>query len=105
SGNDVGADEEARKRLAAQTACPTSLAKRTLRRQTPKVGAVCPNRARTVLCGGRSAMSVPTATEPTARACAWRWRNPSRPLVKVMGFASAQPILRSEEDPMMQSNL
>src|SRR5271157_5915081 len=33
----------------------------TLRRQSPEVGAVCGNRARTVLCGGRSAMSVPTA--------------------------------------------
>ena len=30
-----------------------------LRRQTPKVGAVCGNRARTDLCGGRSVMSVP----------------------------------------------
>ena len=28
---------------------------------TPKVGAVCGKAARTVLCGGRSAMSVPTA--------------------------------------------
>src|SRR5947209_1031933 len=28
---------------------------------SPKVGAVCPNWARTVLCGGRSVMSVPTA--------------------------------------------
>jgi hypothetical protein len=27
----------------------------------PKVGAVCGKAARTVLCGGRSAMSVPTA--------------------------------------------
>src|SRR5882724_631775 len=43
----MGSDEEARKRLATQTAYPTSLAKPTLRRQTPKVGAVCPNRART----------------------------------------------------------
>src|SRR4051794_8235329 len=33
----------------------------TLRRHTPKVGAVCGKAARTVLCGGRSAMSVPTA--------------------------------------------
>jgi hypothetical protein len=33
-----------------------------LRRQTPEVGAVCLNWARTDLCGGRSAMSVPTAT-------------------------------------------
>jgi hypothetical protein len=28
---------------------------------SPKVGAVCGKAARTVLCGGRSAMSVPTA--------------------------------------------
>ena len=34
---------------------------KTLCRHTPKVGAVCPNWARTVLCGGRSVMSVPTA--------------------------------------------
>src|SRR5580692_4232517 len=31
-------------------------------RQPSKVGAVCGNAARTVLCGGRSAMIVPTAT-------------------------------------------
>src|SRR5829696_9825427 len=30
-------------------------------RQTPKVGAECPNRARSDLCGGRSVMGVPTA--------------------------------------------
>ena len=34
---------------------------RPLRRQTPKVGAECPNWARSDLCGGRSVMSVPTA--------------------------------------------
>src|SRR5271157_1935326 len=38
----------------------------TLRRQSPEVGAVCGNPARTVLCGGRSAMSVPTAIFPSA---------------------------------------
>jgi hypothetical protein len=32
---------------------------------TSKVGAGCLNWARPVLCGGRSAMSVPTATAPT----------------------------------------
>ena len=31
-------------------------------RHTPEVGAVCGKAARTVLCGGRSAMSVPTAS-------------------------------------------
>ena len=35
--------------------------KKTLCRHTPEVGAECPNGARSVLCGGRSVMSVPTA--------------------------------------------
>src|SRR5258707_6790409 len=43
---------------------------RHVRRQTPEVGAVCGKAARTVLCGGRSAMSVPTAT-------AWHNANPN----------------------------
>src|SRR6266436_5385349 len=34
---------------------------RPVRRHSPEVGAVCGKAARTVLCGGRSAMSVPTA--------------------------------------------
>jgi hypothetical protein len=46
------------------------MAERALCRQTPKVGAGCPNWARPVLCGGRSEMSVPTANaaaqSPTA---------------------------------------
>ena len=33
----------------------------TTRRYTPKVGAVCPNWARTDLCGGREVTRVPTA--------------------------------------------
>jgi hypothetical protein len=37
----------------------TASSKDTLRRHSPKVGAVCGKAARTVLCGGRSAMSVP----------------------------------------------
>ena len=37
------------------------LAKCPLLRQTPEVGAECPNWARSDLCGGRSAMGVPTA--------------------------------------------
>jgi hypothetical protein len=47
------------------------LAKPALRRQTPKVGAVCGKAARTVLCGGRSVMSVPTAIHnPRVAICA-----------------------------------
>src|ERR1700684_4149067 len=34
---------------------------RHVRRQTPEVGAVCGKAARTDLCGGRSAMGVPSA--------------------------------------------
>ena len=35
---------------------------RQVRRHSPEVGAVCGKAARTVLCGGRSVMGVPTAT-------------------------------------------
>ena len=47
---------------------------RSLCRHTPEVGAVCGKAARTVLCGGRSAMSVPTATSsrnPSPHASRW----------------------------------
>jgi hypothetical protein len=37
------------------------MAKCSLRRQTPKVGATCGKAARVDLCGGRSATGVPTA--------------------------------------------
>jgi hypothetical protein len=37
-----------------------------LRRQVLEVGAVCPNWARTDLCGGRLATAVPTAKVPPA---------------------------------------
>ena len=49
-------------RLAPETDHPPSLAERSLRRHTPEVGAVCGKAARTVLCGGRSVTSVPTAS-------------------------------------------
>ena len=39
----------------------TASSKPTLRRQTPKAGAVCGKSARTVLCGGRPVTGVPTA--------------------------------------------
>src|ERR1700760_748738 len=46
--------------LAAQAPDIPSLAISALSRQTPDVGAVCGNSARTVLCGGRPVMGVPT---------------------------------------------
>jgi hypothetical protein len=40
----------------------------SIARQSSKVGAVCGSAARTVLCGGRSVMIVPTATLGTERS-------------------------------------
>src|SRR5438067_7771990 len=54
--------------MAAPTANPSSLAQPAFCRHSPEVGAVCGKAARTVLCGGRSAMSVPTATTRRAGA-------------------------------------
>ena len=54
---------------------PSSMAAPTLRRQSPKVGAVCGSSARTVLCGWRTVMRVPTAIpEFRWRDCRWRYR-------------------------------
>src|SRR5208283_3130729 len=47
--------------VAPQAPYPTPLAKRPLRRQTPEVGAVCGQAARTDLCGGWPEMAIPTA--------------------------------------------
>ena len=59
--DDLGADQAGGRPLAPETANPSSVARESLRRQTPKVGAVCPNWARTDLCGGREVTRVPTA--------------------------------------------
>src|SRR3954447_11232434 len=50
--NDVEADPENSRRVSPQAQDPSSLAKPTLRRQTPEVGAECPNGACSDLCGG-----------------------------------------------------
>src|SRR5271157_5250970 len=59
--HDMGEDARDHRPLAALATHPPSVASNTFRRQISKVGAGCLNRARPVLCGGRSAMSVPTA--------------------------------------------
>jgi hypothetical protein len=46
----------------------TASRKSALWRQASEVGAECPNWARSVLCGGRSAMSVPTAISRIQRS-------------------------------------
>src|SRR3984957_11832249 len=69
--DNLGADQAVGRRLAPETSNPSSVAREALRRQTPKVGAVCPNWARTDLCGGREVTRVPTAkvarTSPNRR--------------------------------------
>ena len=52
-------DEDLADDWLPQASHPSSVARRALCRQTPKVGAVCRNRARPDLCGGRSVMGVP----------------------------------------------
>jgi hypothetical protein len=59
--DDQGTDRAVGQRLAPKTANPSSLARCALCSQTPKVGAVCPNGACTVLGGGREVTRVPTA--------------------------------------------
>ncbi len=58
---EVEAHERDRREVPADAERSASMARPTLPRQAPKVGAVCGNPARTDLCGGRSAMTVPTA--------------------------------------------
>src|SRR3984893_2301927 len=61
SKSAMDANDETGRRIPPPATTPASLAKCALRRQTPEVGAECPNWARSDLCGGRSAMGVPTA--------------------------------------------
>jgi hypothetical protein len=68
--NHLGVHQPSRGSLDFKIANPSSMAKRTLRRQSPEVGAVCLNGARTVLCGGRAVMRVPTAIPIMPRGCA-----------------------------------
>ena len=57
----VGPDRPTGRGVAPQAPYPTPLAKRSLRRQTPEVGAVCGQAARTDLCGGTGVTRFPTA--------------------------------------------
>src|SRR5580704_6736883 len=61
SKSAMDANDETGRRVPPPATNPPSLAKCPLLRQTPEVGAECPNWARSDLCGGRSAMGVPTA--------------------------------------------
>src|SRR4051795_12618130 len=61
--HDLEEHGSAGRSLAAHASDIPPVAVSALPRQTPKVGAVCGKAARTVLCGGRSVMGVPTAIQ------------------------------------------
>src|SRR5712675_1437103 len=60
STSAMDAHDETGRRVPPPAANPASLAECALRRQTPEVGAECPNWARSELSGGRSETGVPT---------------------------------------------
>src|SRR3954451_6895726 len=91
--NDVEADPENSRRVSPQAQDPSSLAKPALRRQTPEVGAECPNGARSDLCGGMPAMAFPTAMVAQAAAAnGTGWTS-------LAGIAGYQVVNRSRSVP------
>src|SRR5215213_132578 len=62
AGAEGNADQPSTRRAQGRVSVSQALDRvRQTCRQLPKVGAVCGNAARTVLCGGRPVMGVPTA--------------------------------------------
>src|ERR1700730_18285397 len=66
STSAMDAHDETGRRVPPPAASPASLAECALRRQTPEVGAECPNWARSELSGGRSETGVPTGNNARA---------------------------------------
>src|SRR6266436_3606978 len=67
AGAEGNADQHSTCRAQNRVSVSQALERiRQVRRHPPKVGAVCGKAARTDLCGGRSAMSVPTAIVASA---------------------------------------
>src|SRR3979411_303356 len=79
----MGSDDALGGRLAPETNHPPSLAKRSLRRHTPEVGAVCGKAARTVLVQ-RGSLPLPRVQVPPAeessRCCSYTQQRGGRPI-------------------------
>src|ERR1700726_335981 len=76
SKSAMDAHDETGRRVPPPAASPASLAECALRRQTPEVGAECPNWASSELSGGRSETSVPTGNDKSnaLKSCAFLMR-------------------------------
>src|SRR5882757_5528251 len=72
AGAKGNADQHSTPRTQSRTSVSQALERiRQVRRHSPEVGAVCGKAARTDLCEGRSAMSVPTAIAALAMTASW----------------------------------
>mgnify|MGYP001792545951 CR=1 FL=1 len=77
-GAEGNASQHSRRRAQYRVRMSQALERiRKVRRHAPKVGAVCGKAARTDLCGGRSAMSVPTAIAADLERADVQTRRPS----------------------------
>jgi hypothetical protein len=86
-----GPDAELGNRVTAAGAHTSN--RKAICRHSPEVGAVCGKAARTDLCGGRGAISVPTATDlPVAQSGSASWGTSDVPLM-----LSAQPFVTNLE--------
>src|SRR5882724_3781946 len=78
AGAKGNADQHSTPRTQSRTSVSQALERiRQVRRHSPEVGAVCGKAARTDLCGGRSAMSVPTAIASLAMTAVGTAQDPS----------------------------
>ena len=70
AGTEGNASQQSTPRAQSRISVSQALARiRKVCRYAPEVGAVCGKAARTDLCGGRSVMSVPTATRYARVGC------------------------------------